>query len=163
MNEQQKKLFEFFDSLGIGHTTYHHNPVFTCDDPCDVEIPAPHTKNLFLKDDKKRLWLVSALQSTVINLKALSQELDAKGLRFAQAELLHNALGVEPGSVTWFALINDEQKVVNPILDKALFDAQVTCFHPLKNNATTVIASQDLITFVEALGHRYQVVDFESL
>lgn len=163
MTQQQKKLFEFFDALGIKHQTYHHNPLFTCDDVCTVEVPAPHTKNLFLKDDKKRIWLVSALQSTKIDLKALAKKLDAKGLRFAQPELLQEYLGVEPGSVTWFALINDEHKVVNPILDQSLFDADVTCFHPLKNDATTVIASQDLITFVEALGHSYQIIDFKHI
>lgn len=163
MNPEQKKLFEFFDALGIMHQTYHHNPLFTCDDVCTVEVPAPPTKNLFLKDDQKRLWLVSALQSTKIDLKALAKKLDAKGLRFAQPELLLEYLGVEPGSVTWFALINDEQKVVHPVLDQRLFDAKVTCFHPLKNDATTVIASQDLITFVEALGHEYQIIDFQKL
>jgi Ala-tRNA(Pro) deacylase len=163
MTPQQKKLFDFLDALAIKHQTYHHNPVFTCDDVCTVEVPAPHTKNLFLKDDKKRLWLVSALQSTVIDLKALSKKLDAKGLRFAQPELLRECLGVEPGSVTWFALINDEQKVVNPILDAALFDADVTCFHPLKNDATTVIASHALMTFVEALLREYQIIDFKKL
>lgn len=163
MTQQQKKLFEFFDALGILHQTYHHNPLFTCDDVCTVEVPAPHTKNLFLKDDKQRLWLVSALQSTKIDLKALAKKLDAKGLRFAQPELLLENLGVEPGSVTWFALINDEKKVVHPVLDQRLFDAKVTCFHPLKNDATTVIASQDLMTFAEALGREYQVIDFNNL
>jgi Ala-tRNA(Pro) deacylase len=163
MNEQQKKLFDFLDNAGITHTTYRHNPVFTCDDPYDVEIPAPHTKNLFLKDDKKRLWLISALQSTKIDLKVLSKKLDAKGLRFAQPELLREHLGVEPGSVTWFALINDATHAVYPILDQRLFDDQLTCFHPLRNDATTIIASQDLMTFVEALGREYQIINFNCL
>lgn len=163
MNQQQKQLFDYFDSLGIAHTTYHHNPVFTCDEEINVEIPAPPTKNLFLKDDKKRLWLISALQATKIDLKAVAKALDAKGLRFAQPELLREHLGVEPGSVTFFALINDQQKKVFPILDKKIFANDATCFHPLKNDATTVIASKDLIKFVEALGREYKVIDFEGI
>lgn len=160
MNNQQRKLFEYFDALGITHTTYHHQPLFTCADCPEIEIPAPETKNLFLKDDKKRLWLVSALQSTVINLKALSKILDAKGLRFAQAELLREYLGVEPGSVTWFALINDAQKMVNPILDSNILKNEIAAFHPLKNDATTVISTIDLLTFTKSLGYTYRVLDF---
>lgn len=161
MNAQQQKLFDFFDTLGIKHTTYHHNPVFTCDEAMSVTIPAPATKNLFLKDDKKRLWLISALQATKIDLKAVAKALDAKGLRFADAQLLNEHLGVEPGSVTFFALINDAQKKVFPVLDKKILEHEVTCFHPLKNDATTVIAAKDLIKFVQALGREYKIFDFE--
>ena len=160
MTEQQKKLFDYFDSLCIVHQTYYHQPLFTCADKPEITIPAAETKNLFLKDDKKRLWLISALQSTIIDLKQLSKVLDAKGLRFAQADLLREHLGVEPGSVTWFALINDIQKVVNPILDSALLQHQFVGFHPLNNDATTIIASNDLVTFVESLGYTYRVFDF---
>ena len=163
MNQAQQKLFDFFDSLGIKHQTYHHNPVFTCAEEVGIEIPAPPTKNLFLKDDKKRLWLISALQETKIDLKAVAKALDAKGLRFAQPELLLEHLGVEPGSVTFFALINDVEKKVFPILDKKVLEHEVACFHPLKNDATTVIASKDLIKFVEGLSRDCKVIDFNAL
>ena len=163
MTLQQQKLFDFFDALGIKHQTFHHKPVFTCEEAMDVEIPAPNTKNLFLKDDKKRFWIISALQTTKIDLKAVAKVLDAKGLRFAQLDLLREHLGVEPGSVTIFALINDTQKKVFPILDKKIFEYEVTCFHPLKNDATTVIVSQDLIKFIKALGREYKIVDFGVL
>lgn len=160
MNQQQQKLFDYFDVLGIAHQTFHHKPLFTCADKPDVAIPGAETKNLFLKDDKKRLWLVSALQSTIIDLKQLSKELDAKGLRFASAELLREHLGVEPGSVTWFALINDMQRVVNPVLDSALLQHELVQFHPLQNDATTVISTPDLLTFTKSLGYTYRVFDF---
>jgi Ala-tRNA(Pro) deacylase len=159
MNQQQK-LFDFFDSLKIGYQTYYHNPVFTCQEKVDVEIPAPSTKNLFLKDDKKSFWLISALQETKIDLKLVAKVFDAKGLRFAQAELLREYLGVEPGSVTFFALMNDKEKRVFPILDRKIFDAELVGFHPLKNDATTVIASKDLIKFIESLGREYRIFDF---
>lgn len=158
MTREQQELFDFFDALGIQHQTYYHKPVFTCKESMDIEIPAPVTKNLFLKDDKKRYWIISALQETKIDLKAVAKTLDAKGLRFAQPELLREYLGVEPGSVTIYALINDVKKKVFPILDQKIFDAEVTCFHPLKNDATTVIASNDLIKFIEALGREYQLL-----
>ncbi len=163
MDQRQQRLFGYLDSLDIQHTTYHHNPVFTCEDAMSVEIPAPYTKNLFLKDDKKRLWLISALQATVVDLKAVGRALGTKGLRFAQPELLREHLDVEPGSVTIFALINDTTRQVFPLLDQRIFDADLTCFHPLKNDATTVIASADLLRFVAGLEREYKVMDFANL
>lgn len=161
MLAQQTKLFELFDQLGIKHKTFYHKPVFTRGDPLGIKIPVPHTKNLFLKDDKKHLWLISSLQDTKIDLKSLSKALNAKGLRFAQAELLRQHLEVEPGSVTFFALINDTQKRVFPVLDSQILKHESAGFHPLKNDATTVIASQDLIKFVRALEREYLVFDFD--
>lgn len=159
---EQKRLFNFFDELGIQYMTLHHQPLFTCADKPDFEFPAPETKNLFLKDDKKKLWLVSALQSTVIDLKKLRNLLQAPGLRFAQPELLKQYLGVEPGSVTWFALINDCGRCVHPILDKNILQHELTMFHPLKNDATTVIASSDALTFARALTYEPLLIDFNS-
>lgn len=163
--KQRNDLLNYLDSIGVDQTTYGHEPVFTVAESeyLKKEIPGAHTKNLFLKDDKKQLWLISAVQDTIINLRALSKVLPAKNLRFAQADLLREHLGVEPGSVTWFALINDQGKQVKAILDKSLFDYELVGFHPLKNNATTVVQPQDLITFVESLDHEYLIFDFKEL
>lgn len=162
MNAQPQKLFEYLDFLDIHHATYHHAPVFTCADELGIEIPPAATKNLFLKDDKNQLWLISALQTTKIDLKATSKMLDAKGLRFAKPELLREYLGVEPGSVTMFALINDVGKKVFPVLDQRILDNLEVSFHPLKNDATSVVTSQDLLKFITSLGYQYRVLNFSA-
>lgn len=158
----KNELIDYLISLGIEQETFEHEPVFTVAESKDqkLNVPGAHTKNLFLKDDKKRFWLISALQDTRIDLKATGKVLGAKNLRFAQPELLRLHLGVEPGSVTWFALVNDTKKVVNPILDKAIFEYDRVGFHPLKNDATTVVNPKDLIKFVEFLNREYQKFDF---
>lgn len=158
------KLFALLDNLNIEHITIEHPPLFTVADSALVadKILGADTKNLFLKDDNKQFWLISALQTTEINLRALAKNLPAKNLRFAQHDLLREYLHVEPGSVTWFALINDEKNRVNAILDKALFSHEHVGFHPLENTSTTVVTPQALLQFVEALEHNYRIYDFAS-
>ncbi len=157
-------LLNFLSTLNIEHQTISHPAVFTVAEAALIEetIPGAHTKNLFLKDDRKQFWLISALQDSKINLRELSKSLPAKNLRFAQPELLREHLKVEPGSVTWFALINDKEHKVNAILDEALFEHDLVGFHPLENTATTIVHPQALITFAEALDHNYQLYDFKT-
>ena len=159
---KRQELFEHLKKAGIEYENFDHEPVFTVAESYKVKdsVPGAHTKNLFLKDDKKQFWLISALQDTKINLRQVAKQLPAKNIRFAQPELLRTYLGVQPGSVTWFALINDKEYQVKAILDKRLFEHARVGFHPLKNDATTVIASDDLITFARSLGHTYQIFDF---
>ena len=157
-------LFSFLDSLEIQYQTIEHLPIFTAADAEKVNNPIPNahinTKNLFLKDDRQCYWLISALQETQIDLRALSKQLPAKNLRFAQPELLRQYLNVEPGSVTWFALFNDKDNRVKAILDKAIFNYPLVGFHPLVNTATTVVQSTALIQFAQALNHEYLLYDF---
>jgi len=163
MNRQE--LLEYLTSFGIKHETFDHEPIFTVAEGIEkkIKVPGAHTKNLFLKDDKKQFWLISALRDTKINLRALSKVISAKNLRFAQPELLREHLGVGPGSVTWFALVNNPKNTVKAILDKKIFEHDRVGFHPLENNATTVVAPGDLLTFVDSLGHEYKIFDFSSL
>lgn len=161
---KRSQLFSLFNSLEIEYETVEHPPLFTVADThlLEAEIPGAHTKNLFLKDDNKQFWLVSALQETQINLRFLSKFISAKNLRFAQPELLKHYLNVEPGSVTWFALINDEANQVNAILDKAIFDHDLVGFHPLENTATTIVKPESLIKFAKAICHNYQILDLQT-
>ena len=118
-------LFAFFRRLGIAAQTYEHVPVFTVAESQAIkeEIPGGHSKNLFLKDKKGRLFLVVAHAETRIELKRLHEALDASGrLSFGSAELLREVLGVEPGSVTPFALMNDRERRVSLVLDEALME-----------------------------------------
>jgi Ala-tRNA(Pro) deacylase len=153
----------YLDALGIRTTTVEHRAVFTVAEGEDVHgaIPGVHSKNLFLKDKKGRLFLLSAWQESVIDLKHLHERIGASGrLSFGSAELLDAVLGVPPGSVTPFALLNDAPPTVAMVLDRRLAEADEANFHPLVNTATTTIASADLLAFLAATGHEATVLDF---
>ena len=147
-------LFARLDALGIAHETTRHRPVFTVDEGADLkaQMPGGHTKNLFLKDKKGALFLLSALSDTVIDLNAVSKTIAAARFSFGSAERLMQHLGVEPGSVTLFALINDPERQVTLLLDEALFSHDPINFHPLRNDATTAISPDGMLAFIRALG-----------
>ncbi len=149
-------LFAFLDRLGIVHTTVEHPPLFTVEESQTLrgQIPGGHTKNLFLKDKKSVLYLVVALEDAVIDLKSLHRRLGAAGrFSFGSAELMRETLGVVPGSVTPFGLINDTARRVCVILDDEMMKLPVLNYHPLVNTMTTTIANDGLIRFIEATGH----------
>jgi Ala-tRNA(Pro) deacylase len=149
-------LFAYLQNLGIDTETFEHAPVFTVAESRSIKaaIPGGHSKNLFLKDRKDRLFLVVAKDETRIDLKRLHEAIGASGrLSFGSAELLGETLGVEPGSVTPFALINDTAGRVTVILDAALMAFGRVNFHPLINSRTTTIARGDLLAFLSATGH----------
>lgn len=147
-------LFARLDALGVAHATHAHRPVFTVAESRDLKaaIPGGHTKNLFLKDKKSRLFLLCAIADTVIDLNAASKLIGAGRFSFGNAELLMKHLGVEPGSVTLFALVNDPERRVTLILDDALFAFDPVNFHPLRNDATTAISPGGMMAFVRSLG-----------
>jgi len=157
-------LLAYLDALGVAHFTVDHPPVFTVaeGDALKADMPGGHTKNLFLKDKTGALFLISALQSTEIDLKRLHKRLGCGRLSFGKPELLRDALGVTPGSVTAFALVNDPDKQVRFILDAALMDHDPVNFHPLRNDATTAVSREDFLTFVRALGREPEIIDFSA-
>jgi Ala-tRNA(Pro) deacylase len=149
-------LFAFLDRLGIAHTTVTHPALFTVEQSRELRgtIPGGHTKNLFLKDKKGALFLVTALEDAVIELKSLHRRLEASGrFSFGSAELMRETLGIEPGAVTPFAAINDRDQRVSVVLDAALMRHDTINAHPLVNTMTTSIARTDLLRFLDATGH----------
>jgi Ala-tRNA(Pro) deacylase len=154
-------LFAYLDRLGIAHVTVTHAPVFTVEEARALRgrIAGAHTKNLFLKDKKDELYLVVALEEAAIDLKSLHRLLGASGrFSFGSAEFLRAALGVEPGSVTPFAAINDTQRQVRVVLDAAMMEHGLLNYHPLQNCMTTSIARDDLVAFLAATGHPPRIV-----
>ena len=154
------ELFAYLDSLGIAHRTVSHPPVFTVEEAraSRGELAGGHTKNLFLRDKKGALYLVVALEDAAIELKSLHRLLGASGrFSFGSVELMRETLGVEPGSVTPFALINDKTARVTVVLDAAMMRPETLNFHPLRNTATTSIAREGLLKFLEATGHRPRI------
>lgn len=153
---QEADFFDYLHALGIVHATHHHKPVFTVEESASIKASTPggHTKNLFLKDKKGALTLISAIADTKIDLTAVSKLLGAAGrFSFANADLLLEHLGVTPGSVTVFAIINDKAGAVRLVLDEALFAHDPVNFHPLRNDATTAVSPADLLRFCRATGH----------
>jgi Ala-tRNA(Pro) deacylase len=160
----RQELFNLLDRLGVAHRTHAHPPVFTVAESADIKsvMPGGHTKNLFLKDKAGRLFLLCALAETKIDLNALARLLKAGRFSFGAPELLHEALGVTPGSVTIFALINDRLGRVALLLDEALLLVSPVNFHPLGNDATTAVAPGGLLRFLEETGHAPQRIRFDA-
>ena len=154
-------LFALLDAHGIAHRTLEHEPVFRVGEGLDIkaQLPGAHTKNLFLKDAKGRLWLLSARQDAGVDLKRLPAAIGSARLSFGSPERLVDALGVTPGSVTAFALINDPGHAVTFVLDRALAEAETVNFHPLSNDATTAVSREGFAAFLRALGRTPIVVD----
>ena len=153
-------LYAYFDSLGIAHQTVSHPPVFTVGEARTLrgQVAGGHTKNLFLRDKKGALFLVVAPEDAAIELRSLHRLLGASGrFSFGSAELMRETLGVEPGSVTPFAVINDKAGRITVVLDAAMMSHEVLNFHPLANTATTTIARDGLLKFLEATRHRPRI------
>ncbi len=158
------ELMACFESLGIVTATVDHAAVFTVAESDEIhrQIPGAHTKNLFFKDAKGALHLVTALHSTSVDLKALPKVIGAARLSFGKPELLLEVLGVPPGSVTPFALMNDRAGRVSFVLDAAVMDHEIVNCHPLENTATTSIAKDDLLRFIRATGHEPRICNLST-
>jgi Ala-tRNA(Pro) deacylase len=156
------RLLAWMAANGLAQTTHDHPAVFRVEEGLELKaaMPGAHTKNLFLKDKKGRLWLISARQDTVIDLKRADQWIGSARLSFGNEALLYETLGVRPGSVTALGLINDIDRRVTFVLDQALWDAEVVNFHPLTNTATTALTQADFRRFLTLIGRVPVVVDF---
>jgi Ala-tRNA(Pro) deacylase len=154
------ELFAALDRLGIAHPTVSHPPLFTVEQSQGLRgtIPGGHTKNLFLKDKKDALYLVTAEEDATIELKSLHRRLGASGrFSFGSAELMLEMLGVTPGAVTPFGAINDTGRRVIIVLDADLMRHAVINAHPLTNTMTTSVGRDDLVKFLESTGHKPRI------
>lgn len=158
------QLLARLNDLGIPAITHHHPPVFTVEESRALRgtLPGAHCKNLLLRDRKHRLWLLVCREDRILDLKSLRNSLGATAsLSFATPEVLFEVLGVTPGSVTPFGLINDREHRVTPVIDAALLTYQQTYFHPLRNDMSTAIAPQGLLDFIRACGHSALGLDLD--
>jgi len=161
----KRDLFQALNELNIVIEQFEHEPLYTVEQAQAVmpDIPGAWCKNLFLKDSKKRVWLVTAVADTVINLKKLSRFLQAPELRFADEDMLMHYLGVTPGAVTTLGIVNDIKQEVTVVLDKKILEQDRVALHPLENTATVVITSADLVKFIAASGYDVCMADFEAV
>ncbi|MES2860933.1 MAG: prolyl-tRNA synthetase associated domain-containing protein [Pseudomonadota bacterium] len=149
---------------GIEQATRDHPAVFRVEEGLELKasMPGAHTKNLFLKDKKGRLWLISARQDTVIDLKAAPCTIGSDRVSFGNETLMWETLGVRPGSVTALGLINDVERRVSFVIDRRLWEADVVNFHPLTNTATTALSQAAFRRFLSEIGRDPLVVDFSG-
>jgi Ala-tRNA(Pro) deacylase len=154
-------LLAYLAALDVETETVDHPPLFTVEDSRALrgEIPGGHTKNLFVKDRKGRLFLLVLGEETVVDLKRVHETIGAQGrVSFGSAELLEEVWGVKPGAVTPFGAINDKTAKVSVVLDEAMMRHERLNFHPLVNTRTTGLASADLVKFLRATGNEPLVV-----
>jgi Ala-tRNA(Pro) deacylase len=153
-------LFAFLDRLGIPYSTVSHPPLFTVEQSRELRgtIPGGHTKNLFLRDKGGAYYLVVASEDATIDMKGLHRRLGAKGrFSFGSADALWELLGVEPGSVTPFAAINDVDVKVAVVLDAPMLAHDVLNYHPLVNTMTTTVSRAGLMRFLRACRHEPRI------
>jgi len=150
-----QQLFDRLAELGIAHQTVEHAPVFTVEEAKAHRgvLPGHHIKNLFLRNKKEEMWLVTVEESKRVDLKALGETLTGATGSFGSPERLRKYLGVEPGSVTPLSVINDSDHQVRLVLDQGLKEGGPINAHPLTNTMTSAIAFADLLRFFAATGH----------
>ena len=160
MSATRQDLTAFLDRCGIATTTVEHPPLFTVEESRRLrgEIPGGHTKNLFLKDKKGAVFLLVAEEDAAIDMKTAHQAIGSGRLSFGRPELLQELLGVAPGSVTPFGLLNDRAARVEALIEAGLMAHDRLNFHPLENTATTTIGREDFFAFLRATGHEPRIV-----
>lgn len=155
------QLFSFFDERGIAYECHEHAPTFTVAESAHLKnhIPGVHCRNLFLRDKKKNMFLVVAENDTPVDLKKLQKLLGCGRLSFGSADRLWTYLGVRPGSVCPFAVINDKECAVKVVLDKSMMDAKLVNYHPLVNDMTIGLSPPALLAFLKACDHAPAIID----
>ncbi len=162
--DMEAPLLARLNALDIEVEIHRHPPLHTVAESRELRgtLPGGHIKNLFLRDKKRNQWLVTVLEDAAVDLKALRHSLGARGnLSFGNADLLSSSLGVAPGSVTPFAVINDMDGVVSMVLDQGILDHDPINAHPLHNAATAAIARDDLLRFLTDCGHPPELIDLD--
>ena len=158
-------LIRILNDNGFEYFVEEHAPLFTVEDSKSLrgQIEGAHSKNLFLKDAKANFFLISIEESASIDLKKTMQQIQSKKLSFAKPEYLQDILGIEPGSVSPFALLNDTKKQVKFYLDRSFLDSETVNFHPLINTATVNISPQNIIELIEKYHNPVNYIDLENL
>ncbi len=167
MPASEQELFDCFKALGIETTTFRHPPLHSVEESQHLrgEIPGGHCKSLFLKDKKGQYLLVVLLEDRKLDMVGLfkSGKLPIKRLSFASGEAMRDMLGVTPGSVTPFCLVNGVPEKLIVVLDKKMMACDLLNYHPLHNEATTTICASDLMKFIAHFGFNPHVLDFDNL
>lgn len=159
-----EQLFAYLDELNIPYNLHRHAPIFTVAEGEHLKrkIPGVHCRNLFLADKKKAMYLVVAANETTVDLKSLQEKLGCGRPSFGSPERLWTYLGIRPGSVCPFTLLNDSKHLVQPVLDAAMMEADIVNYHPLDNAMTIGLSPADLLKFIVYIGHTPRILDLQD-
>lgn len=154
-------LMDRLRELGIEFSLHHHKAVFTVaeSEAVDKQIAGTHCRNLFLRDKKKNNFLLVLQNATEVDVKKLPDVIGSDRLSFGSADRLWEYLGVRPGSVCPYSIINDTGHNVKILLDKSMMETEIVNYHPLLNTMTISAKPADLIKFIESTGHTPHIVD----
>ncbi len=157
---QPQAIMDRLADLGVAHTLYNHEAVFTVEESSKVcaAIPGVHCKNLFIRDKRENMYLIVCRHEARTDLKALAAVLGADKFSFGSPDRLWQYLGVRPGSVCPFSVINDTGGAVKVILDAIMMEGELVGYHPLVNTMTVTLPPQGLVRFLESCGHAPQVM-----
>ncbi len=157
-------LLELISAKGLNFQIHNHRPLFTVEDSESLRgsIDGVHTKNLFLKNKKNNFFLFSCDENASVDLKRFSKSIDAKNLSFANETYLQKYLGIKPGSVSPYALLNDNENIVTFYLDEKLAKSEIINFHPLINDTTISIKTEDFINFIIENKKKINIFSLES-
>lgn len=160
-----KKLLDYLESEHIPFQLHHHPPVFTVAEASSIShsIPGAHCRNLFLRDKKGSMILLTLRDTTAIDLKKLSGSLGMGRLSFGSPERLWTYLGVVPGSVTPLAILNDTERQVRPLFESAMMAESIINFHPLDNSMTVGMSPSSLMTILEKNAMTPHIIDLSPL
>jgi len=160
----KRDLLELISAKGLNFQIHNHRPLFTVEDSESLRgsIDGVHTKNLFLKNKKNNFFLFSCDENASVDLKRFSKSIDAKNLSFANETYLQKYLGIKPGSVSPYALLNDNENIVTFYLDEKLAKSEIINFHPLINDTTISIKTEDFINFIIENKKKINIFSLES-
>jgi Ala-tRNA(Pro) deacylase len=158
------QLMARLTELGIEFQLHRHKAVFTVAEAETVEhdIPGTHCRNLFLRDKKKNNFLVVLRNETEVDIKKLQPLIGADKISFGSSERLFEYLGVRPGSVCPYAIINDKNMDVKIVLEKGMMEVSRVNYHPLINTMTIGTTPANLQRFIESTGHTPYIVDLSA-
>lgn len=156
-----EQLLKILEDIDISYKIHHHDPIFTVEEGVHLkaEIAGVHCRNLFLRDKKKKMYLVVVSNDTSVDLKKLNGLIDSGRLSFGSADRLWTYLGIRPGSVCPFTVINDTEHQVSVVLDAAMMKADIVNYHPLDNAMTISLTPADLLKFFDYTGHAARIID----
>ena len=165
MPASPENLYALLRELRIPFEVHKHAPLHTVEESRHLRgrIPGAHCKTLFLKDRRNALFLVVCLEHRRLDMRWLQSVIGSARLSFGRPDLLMDVLGVRPGAVTPFALMNDrESRTVRVALDTEMMSMPILNYHPLHNEATVSLAREDFQRFLASCGHKVVAVDFED-
>tara|TARA_B100001123_G_scaffold269041_1_gene299402 strand:+ start:15 stop:524 length:510 start_codon:yes stop_codon:yes gene_type:complete len=160
----EKKLLTLIKEKGLDFKLYTHEPLYTVEESIKYRgtIDGAHSKNLFLKNKKNQFFLFSCIENTPINLKKISKSLTLGNISFANENYLSLYLGIKPGAVTPFGLLNDKENKVTFYFDSNFLKNQIVNFHPLTNTSTISMKSKDFIDFLIENKKKVNIYDFND-